>query len=103
MGGFCESLAVLPYLFDQGGLLKYVAVMEFDIRAEKLIFFLLQFHQEKMHRLLDSKEKLELERLQQDTERMKVELERSTLQLIQEGSFPPGLTDSGIYHDQCYI
>lgn len=43
-----------------------------------------------MHRLVDSKEKLELERLQQDTERMKVELERSTLQLIQEGKLPPG-------------
>lgn len=77
-----ESLAVLPYLFDQGVLLKYVAGMEFYIRAEKL--FLLQFHQEKMHRLVDSKEQLELERLQQDTERMEVELERSTLHLIQE-------------------
>lgn len=43
-----------------------------------------------MRRLVDSKEKLELERLQQDTERMKVELERSTLQLIQKGTLPPG-------------
>lgn len=38
MVGFCESLAVLPYLFDQGVLLKYVAGMEFYIRAEKNVF-----------------------------------------------------------------
>lgn len=39
MGGFCESLAVFPDLFDQGVLLKYVAGIEFYIRAEKLIVF----------------------------------------------------------------
>lgn len=39
MGGFCESLAVLAYLFDQGVLLMYVAGMELYIRAEKLIIF----------------------------------------------------------------
>lgn len=97
MGGFYESLAVLPYSFDQGALLKYVAGMEFYIRAEKLIV-LWQFHQEKMNRLVDSKGKLELERLQHDTE------DESGVREVYVAVNPRGKAPFwGIYHDQCYI
>lgn len=56
----------------------------------------LQFEQDKLRR----QETLELEKLQQSTERMKLELKQSKVQLIHEGRFSSGVfstaaTDTG--------
>ena len=39
---------------------------------------------------LEVEKQLELEKIWQNTEKMKLELEQSKLQLIWEGTFPPG-------------
>lgn len=69
--------------------------LEWSFRLEqKKILFLWQFHQEKKHRRVDSKEKLKLERLQHE----------SGVREVYVAVNPRGKAPSwGIYHDQCYI
>ena len=85
------------YLFDQGVLHKCEPEMELapgsesapavmdavGLTIEQRKELLLQHEQERMQK------RLGLERLRQDTKRMKLELERSRLQLIQEGKVTP--------------
>lgn len=99
---------VLSYLFDQGVLHKSEPRMElapesesapavmdaagltFEQRKELL---LLQYEQVKMQKRMDKEQELELERLRHNPERMKLDLERSRLQLIQEGKLTPAGLD----------
>lgn len=98
MGGFCESLAVFPYLFDQRVLLKYVAGMEFSIGAEKLIVFV----------AISPEEDAQACRQQRKTwiraAATRHGKDESGVREVYVAVNPEGNAPSwGIYHDQCYI